>query len=141
MLFRSGRQYSAPSDELGQEIVELITRPTETRERLCAGIYAADAPGSPLGALQRALERAEALVPLELRLRDAIRSGLIDAEHPLEQIESAERQGILNASEADQLRRYDALVLEITGVDDFDPRDIGRVAEPAAPPVAGIEAA
>ncbi len=108
-------QYSAPADELGQEIVALITHPTETRERLCAGIYATDEPGSPLGALQRALEQAEALVPLEQRLRDAIRSGLINAEHPLEQIEAAEQQGIINASEADQLRRYDALVMEIIG--------------------------
>jgi acyl-CoA dehydrogenase len=130
LIFPRGRQYSAPSDELGQEIVALITHPTEARERLCAGIFAADVPGSPLGALQRALERAEALVPLDQRLRDAVRSGLISEEHPLQQIESAERQGILNASEADQLRRYDALVMEITGVDDFDSSEIGRAVAP-----------
>jgi acyl-CoA dehydrogenase len=131
LIFPRGRMYSAPSDDLGQQIVALITRPTETRERLCAGIYAADETGSPLGALQRALERAEALVPIEQRIRDAIRSGLIDEEHPLEQIESAERQGIINASEADQMRRQDALVMEITGVDDFEPGEIGRAATQA----------
>jgi acyl-CoA dehydrogenase len=132
LIFPRGRMYSAPADELGQEIVALITRPTETRERLCTGIYAADEPGSPLGALQRALERAEALVPLEQRVRDAVRSGLIAQDHPLEQIESAERQGILNANEAEQLRRQDALVMDITGVDDFDPADIGRTPEHSA---------
>jgi acyl-CoA dehydrogenase len=130
LIFPRGRMYSAPSDELGQEIVALITHPTETRERLCAGIYAADEPNNPLGLLERALERAEALVPIEQRLRDAIRSGLVEADHPLEQIEAAERQGIINASEADQLRRHDALVMEITGVDDFDPADIGRGSYP-----------
>jgi acyl-CoA dehydrogenase len=126
LIFPRGRMYSAPSDELGAAIVELITRPTDTRERLCAGIYAADEPGNPLGALQRALERAEALVPLEQRLRDAVRSGLLDQEHPLERIDAAERQGIVNAAEADQLRRHDALVMELTGVDDFEPGEIGR---------------
>jgi acyl-CoA dehydrogenase len=131
LIFPRGRQYFAPSDEIGQEIVALITHPTETRERLSCGVYAADEPGSPLGQLQRALERAEALVPLEQRLRDAVKSGLVKEEHPLEQIESAERQGILNASEADQLRRYDALVMEITGVDDFDPADLARVVHEA----------
>ncbi len=129
LIFPRGRMFSAPSDELGQEIVALVTHPTETRERLCSCIYAADEPGSPLGALQRALETAEALVPLEQRLRDAVRSGLILEDHPLEQIDSAERQGILNASEAEQMRRQDALVMEITGVDDFAPDGIGR--EPA----------
>jgi acyl-CoA dehydrogenase len=126
LIFPRGRLYSAPSDELGQQIVALITRPTDTRERLCAGIYAADEPGNPLGTLERALERAEALVPLEQRLREALRSGLISEDHPLEQLEAAERQGIINASEADQLRRHDALVMDIVAVDDFDPADIGR---------------
>jgi acyl-CoA dehydrogenase len=131
LIFPRGRQYFAPSDEIGREIVALITHQTETRERLSCGVYAADEPGSPLGQLQRALERAEALVPLEQRLRDAVKSGLVKEEHPLEQIESAERQGILNASEADQLRRYDALVMDITGVDDFDPADLARVVQEA----------
>jgi len=131
LVFPRGRQYSAPSDELGQQVVALITHPTETRERLCAGIYATDEPGSPLGALQRALERAEALVPLEQRLRDAARSGLISADHPLEQIESAERQGIITGAEADQLRRYDELVMDIIGVDDFERHELGRLGEPA----------
>lgn len=126
LIFPRGRMFSAPSDELGQEIVALVTHPTETRERLCSCIYAADEPGSPLGALQRALEAAEALVPLEQRLRDALRNGLVREEHPLEQIDSAERQGIFNASEAEQMRRQDALVMEIIGVDDFAPDALGR---------------
>ncbi len=130
LIFPRGRQYSAPSDELGLEIVALVTHPTESRERLCSCIYAADEPGSPLGALQRALEQAEALVPLDRRIRDAVRSGLVVEDHPLQQIESAERQGIINASEADQLRRFDALVMEITGVDDFDSSEIGRAVAP-----------
>lgn len=126
LIFPRGRMYSAPADDLGKEIVALITRPTDTRERLCAGLYATDEPGSLLGALQRALERAEALLPLEQRMREAIRNGLVTAEHPLEQIESAERQGIINMGEADQLRRFDELVMEIADVDDFEPREIGR---------------
>ncbi len=128
LIFPRGRMFSAPSDELGQQLVALISRPTETRERLCAGIYAANEADCPLGLLQRALERAEALLPIEERIREAIRSGLIDAEHPLERIDSAERQGIINASEADQMRRHDALVMELVAVDDFDSGEIGRAA-------------
>lgn len=136
LVFPRGRMYSAPSDELGQEIVALITRPTETRERLCSCIYATDEPGSLLGALQRGLVRAEALLPIEQRIREAIRSGLITEEHPLEQIESAERQGIINGAEADQMRRFDELVMEITAVDDFEPDEIGRVPRQQPPPAA-----
>lgn len=129
LVFPRGRMYSAPSDQLGEEVVALITHPTETRERLTSCIYATDEPGSPLGALQRALEMAELLVPVERRLRDAVRNGLINsAWHPLKQIESAEDQGILNSAEAEQMRNFDALVMDIIGVDDFDPQELGRQA-------------
>ena len=129
LIFPRGRQYFAPSDEIGQEVVRLIMHPTDSRQRLTAGIYSTNEPGNPLGQLQYALEQAEALVPLEQRLKDAIRSGLVTPEHPLEQIEAAERQGIVNASEAEQLRRYDALVMALIDVDDFDTAEIGRRAE------------
>jgi acyl-CoA dehydrogenase len=129
LIFPRGRQYFAPSDEIGQEIVRLITHNTDSRQRLTTGVYATNEPGNPLGQLQHALERAEALVPLEQRLKDAVRSGLITAEHPLEQIEAAERQGIINAAEAGELRRFDELVMALTGVDDFDPAEIGRKPE------------
>jgi acyl-CoA dehydrogenase len=126
LVFPRGRMYSAPDDELGQNIVRLITHATETRERLCAGIYCTDEPGSALGQLQRALLTAEKVQPLEERLREAVRNGLVKANHPLEQIEVAQQQGILNAIEADQLRQFDDLVMSVVGVDDFDPDAIAR---------------
>jgi acyl-CoA dehydrogenase len=126
LVFPRGRMYSAPDDELGQNIVRLITHATETRDRLCAGIYCTDEAGSPLGQLQRALVMAEKVQPLEERLRESIRNGLIKASDPVEQIELAQQQGILNAVEADQLRRFDELVMEIVSVDDFDPSEIAR---------------
>ena len=55
LIFPRGRMYSAPSDELGQQVVDLITHPTEARDRLCAGIYSTSEPGNPLGLLQDAL--------------------------------------------------------------------------------------
>jgi acyl-CoA dehydrogenase len=126
LVFPRGRMYSAPDDELGQNIVRLITHATETRERLCAGIYVTDEPGNALGQLQRALVTAEKVQPLEERLREAVRNGLVKANHPLEQIELAQQQGILNAVEADQLRHFDELVMSLVGVDDFDPDAIAR---------------
>jgi acyl-CoA dehydrogenase len=126
LIFPRGRMYSAPDDKLGQNIVRLITHATETRDRLCAGIYCADEPGSALGQLQKALLTAEKVQAIEERLREAIRNGLVKAHDPLEQIEQAQQQGILNAIEADQLRRFDELVMAVVGVDDFDAGEIAR---------------
>jgi len=126
LIFPRGRTYSSPSDELGQRIVELVINPTPTREHLTDGIYKTVEPGNPLGLLQQALELAEQVKPLERRVFDARRAGGIKAEDTPGQIDEAERKGVLTKVEAEALRAFDRKVLELTGVDDFDPRDLRR---------------
>ena len=126
LIFPRGRTYSSPSDELGQRIVELVINPTPTRERLTEGIYKTVEPGNPLGLLQEAMELAEQVKPLERRVFDARRAGEIKAEDTPGQIDEAERKGVLTKAEADAVRAFDRKVLELTGVDDFDPRDLRR---------------
>jgi acyl-CoA dehydrogenase len=125
-IFPRGRTYSAPSDELGQQIVELIINPTATRERLTAGAYKTIEPGNQIGLLQQVMEYAERIKPIERRVFDARRSGEIDADDTPGQISEAERKGIITAAEAEDLREFDRRVMEVTGVDDFDPSELGR---------------
>jgi acyl-CoA dehydrogenase len=124
-LFPRGRTYFAPSDALGEDIVKLITHPTAARARLCAGIYKTSGPGNPLGQLQDALEMAEQMTPLENKIRDAERAGVITGEHPLDKIDQAEKNGILTKEEANQLRIYDTKVMDLIAVDEFDSRELG----------------
>jgi acyl-CoA dehydrogenase len=124
-VFPRGRTFSAPSDELGQQIVELIINPTDTRKRLADCAYTTVEPTNPLGLLQEALEFAEQVKPLERRVFDAKRAGEISSEDTLGQIDEAQQKGILTAEEAQSVRDFDARVLELTGVDDFDPAELG----------------
>ncbi|MDH4021751.1 MAG: acyl-CoA dehydrogenase [Gammaproteobacteria bacterium] len=133
-IFPRGRMYSAPPDDLGREIVALITRPTETRARLCDGIYATRQPDSPLGQLQATLEMAERLAPLEEKIRDAIRADVLTAGNVGEVTAQAVERGLITADEARQLREFDTAVLAIISVDDFDPSELRRVAQPATLP-------
>jgi acyl-CoA dehydrogenase len=130
-IFPRGRTYSAPSDELGQEIVELMINPTATRERITAGAYKTLEPGNPLGLLQEALELAEQVKPVERRVFDARRAGEIRADDTPGQIDEAEAKGIITSAEAETLRAFDRRVLDLTGVDEFDPRDLARGAAQA----------
>jgi acyl-CoA dehydrogenase len=129
-IFPRGRTFSAPSDELGQQIVELIINPTGTRKRLADCAYTTVEPTNPLGLLQEALELAEQVKPLERRVFDAKRAGEISSEDTPSQIDEAQNKGILTAQEAQSVRDFDARVMELTGVDDFDPAELG--AAPAA---------
>ena len=124
LIFPRGRMYSPPSDELGQQLVDLITHPTEARARMCAGIYLTDNAGNPLGQLQTALEAAEAASPLETKLRDAARSGIIDANDPHERIAQAQATGVLTAAEAAELIALDERIMALIAVDDFSPDEL-----------------
>ncbi|MEM7612192.1 MAG: acyl-CoA dehydrogenase [Pseudomonadota bacterium] len=128
LIFPRGRTYSAPSDKIGKDIVELMINPTGARDRLCAEVYREELPNNPMGMLQAALQQSIALEPLEKRLRDAQKSGSLLADYLPLQVEEALDKGILNKDEAKQLLDYHDAVSELIAVDDFDSCEIGRTA-------------
>ena len=136
LIFPRGRIFSSPSDETGQQITELIINDTPTRRRLAECIYLTPEPTNQVGLLQEALEAAEAVKPLERRVHDARKRGEIRAEDTPGQIAEAEQNGILTHGEARELERFDALVMQLTGVDDFDPAELPRMAANGAPQTA-----
>lgn len=150
IIFPRGRTYSSPSDDLGKKIVSLITETGEARERLSEQAYKALAPNSPLGLLQEALQLSEQHLPMEIKLKQARKEGLISSEYLGHQIDEAEKAEIFSAKEAAELRDYHEKVLYLLSVDDFSPEEIGRnsetgkdtemAASPSAPTVSSVVA-
>ncbi len=126
VIFPRGRTYSPPSDDLSQKLVALITQTGEARQRLSEQAYKALNPGSPLGLLQEALELSEHFQPLEKRLRQARKEGLIHSEYLGHQIDEAERAGVVSAKEAAEVREYHEKVQFLLSVDDFSPDELAR---------------
>jgi len=131
LIFPRGRTFSSPSDELGQQVAELIINPTASRERLCADIYKTVEPGNPLGMLQEALELAEEVKPLERKVFDAKRRGELESDDTPGQIEEARKKGVISAEEAKQITAFDRKVMELIAVDDFAPDELTRYAPTA----------
>jgi acyl-CoA dehydrogenase len=125
-IFPRGRTYSAPSDELGEKIVDLVTRTGEARERLSEQAYTTTEPGNPAGLLQESLLLSEKLAPLEKRLRQAYKDGVLPSDYLGFQIDEGERAGVIDAGEASELRDYHRKVLELMAVDDFAADELGR---------------
>ncbi len=126
IIFPRGRTYSSPADELGQQIVGLITKSGEARERLCQQAYTTIEPTNPRGMLQEALLLSEELAPLEQKLNQARKEGLIGSNYFGHQIDEAGRVGVINATETQKLRTFHEKVLELLSVDDFAPEDLAR---------------
>ncbi len=125
-IFPRGRTYSAPADDLVRKIVDLVTRPGDARDRLSQQAYTTLGPGNPLGLLQEALELAQQMAPLERKLRQSQKEGLIRSEYLGHQIDEAERAEIISKTEAKDLRSYHQKVMDLLAVDDFAADEIGR---------------
>lgn len=142
LVFPRGRTYSSPSDRLGRQVVSLVLEPSDSRDRLCSGIYDEKVASNPLGMLQAALEEAVQIEPLERKLRAAQKSGKVDAPEYEAQLKQAEEAGLLSAEEAARLAAFDAKVMELIAVDDFESHELGTRSKPeaaarkAAPPPA-----
>ncbi len=132
-IFPRGRTYSAPSDEIAAKVVDLVTMPGESRERLSALAYTTLEPGNPLGLLQEALELTAEVAPLEKRLRQARKEGLIQSDYVVSQIEEGEKAQVISKAESRTLRNYHEKVLALLDVDDFSPDELARVPRDAAP--------
>ncbi len=120
-IFPRGRTYKNPSDELGGRVVEIVTTAGEARERLSQYAYTTLEPGNPLGQLQEALELAKENEPLERRLRQARKEGLIVADYLGLQIDEAAKAQVISKAEANSLRDYHGKVAALLDVDDFAP--------------------
>ena len=110
-----------------------MTTTGEARERLSAQAYTTLEPGNPLGLLQEALELSENVAPLERRLRQALKEGLIHAEYLGDQIGEAEHAEVISKREANELQAYHDKVVSLLAVDDFAPSELIRSTSDVAP--------
>jgi acyl-CoA dehydrogenase len=134
-IFPRGRTYKNPSDQISSRVVDLVTTPGESRERLSEFAYTTLEPGNPLGKLQEALELAKEHDPLEKRLRQARKEGLIDSDYLGLQIGEAEKAQVISKAEANSLRDYYEKVSALLDVDDFAPEEmLHRPADSSPPP-------
>jgi acyl-CoA dehydrogenase len=123
-IFPRGRTYFAPSDKLGHEVVELLIRPTDVRERLSAHVYKVAEPSNPFSLLQAALETVENNTALNAKLREAARNDIISGNDDRQLIEAARAAGVLGDDEADRLLAQDSQIMDLIHVDDFDPAEL-----------------
>ena len=79
-----------------------------------------------IGQLEEALQLSIELAPLERRLRQARKEGLIRSEYLGRQIDEAADAEVINEDEATKLRDYHDKVFSLLAVDDFAPEDLRR---------------
>ncbi|MDX1442200.1 MAG: acyl-CoA dehydrogenase [Gammaproteobacteria bacterium] len=124
LVFPTGRRYSAPSDKLGNRLNELLINPSSSRDRLTSGVYTGD-PDSDIGIMDATMRLAIQAEPLEKRIREAQKEGVLPDDARIDIIDMALEKDVIDKDDAELLRDLREKTLRIISVDDFMPDEIG----------------
>ena len=122
-----GRRERGPDDRLGGEVARVVLDDADVRERLTAGIYQPPPDELGLGRLEAALADAQAALPVEAKLRRAVRDGRLAHAPGDDLARAAHLVGLLSDEELALVREADRARDEAIQVDAFAPRDFPRM--------------
>ncbi|HQW75399.1 MAG TPA: acyl-CoA dehydrogenase [Dokdonella sp.] len=121
LIFPLGARFRPPSDRIGGRVARDILEDREARKTLTADVFVPPPEQPGLGALEAALDKAVAALPIETRLRDAVRAGALDRApgHMLDDLGLA--AGVITQEEYNRLNDARDTRDEVIQVDAFDP--------------------
>ena len=119
LVFPFGARALPPSDALGAEVARTVLDGGDARLRMTREIFVPDESEPGLGQLEAALGIVMAARPAAQKLADARRGGRLGTEPAADLIERALQLGIVNAAEAQHLRKAAAAQDAAIQVDAF----------------------
>jgi len=120
-IFPLGARFRPPSDRLGAEVARAILEDREARHTLTGDVYVPPASEPGLGALEAALDKAVRAIPVETKLRDAVRAGKLDRAPGYMLDDLGLAAGVISKAEFDLLNEARDARDEVVAVDAFEP--------------------
>jgi acyl-CoA dehydrogenase len=129
LVFPTGLPYTEPKDYLDHQVAQVLLKPSETRDRLTAGIFMPQDLHYKQALLDQALEKTAALSAIEKTLRNARHAGLIKSKNIHQQLEEAVAGGLIHENDVQAMQELEKLREQIIAVDSF--ADYGQQAKEA----------
>ena len=120
-IFPLGARFRPPSDRRGAEVARDILEDREARHTLTSDVFVPPAHEPGLGALEAALDKAVGAIPVETKLRDAVRAGTLDRAPGYMLDDLGVTAGVISGAEYDLLNEARDARDEVIAVDAFDP--------------------
>ena len=126
LLFPWGRRFRGPDDQLGEKVAGIVLEPSDTRDRLTAGLYLPKDLSEPVGRLEDAFNKVALAEPVLAKIRAAMKDGRLDRGDPEAACEAAVQAQIVSREEANQVRAAVAARREVIKVDAFVPEALSK---------------
>jgi len=120
VVFPLGRRRHAPDDRLTHRVAELLLEPSETRDRLTAGMYLSDSDEDAIGGLEDALRKVLAAEPLLKKLKEqGHRFERAPGHTYRDWVDELVSEELVTRDEGDTLMAAREATLKVIAVDDF----------------------
>ena len=126
--FPIGGRFKAPSDNLEEKVVDVISSNNAARDRLTAGLYMELEELNPLAKTNQVFLDSLELKPIQKTIKAAIKSGTLPKISGQVLLDIALEKGVIDEDQAEKLKQHQIDVMEIVNVDDFDESELIRVA-------------
>lgn len=115
---------TGPSDYLGHKVAQAMQQPGPQRDRHTAGIFVSYDPADALGRLEHALRLHAQADPIEHRIKDAVKQGLLERAAPAKLVARALETGLISPEQAQRVQaaeaaRNDAIQVDAFTLDDY----------------------
>ena len=127
IIFPLGARFKPPSDRLGRNVARSILDDRQARQSLTSDIFVPPGDEVGLGALEEALNKAVRALPIEARIKEAVREGKLDRAPGRQLDQLALEAGVINEEEFAILADADAARNEVIAVDAFEPEAFVRL--------------
>jgi acyl-CoA dehydrogenase len=121
VIYPLGARLRPPSDKLGRRVARDILEDREARTTLTSDVFVPPQDEVGLGALEAALDKAVRAIPVETKLRDAVRAGALDRAPGYMLDDLGLAAGVISQAEYDLLSDARDAREEVIQVDAFDP--------------------
>ncbi|MEO7044891.1 MAG: acyl-CoA dehydrogenase, partial [Ferruginibacter sp.] len=119
IIFPWGTAYHKPTDDLNHEMVSLMIKPSELRDRLTKHCFISNDNEDAIFRIEKALLQVEKIDPIWKKLQMAIRNDRVPRGSLIEQLQAAQKMHILTEEEVGLMQEYDALYQEVIRVNEF----------------------
>ncbi|MGV6826204.1 MAG: acyl-CoA dehydrogenase [bacterium] len=119
LVFPTGHPYTEPDDKMSHAAAQVLLTPSESRDRLTAGIFIPQQGHKRQARYEKAFITAASVSALEKTLHDARRTGMIHSKELMSQAEEALAEGIITDTDFAALQTMEKLRQEIIAVDSF----------------------
>lgn len=127
IIFPLGERFSKPRDVITHKAAKLIISPTETRQRLTAGMYLPDNRTTVLTDIEYALKKSIAAEPIKKIINAAVKEGQVNGYSSAEEAKNARSLGLINAEQYAIFMDAEEACHKVIAVDDFANEDLVRV--------------